>query len=138
MQVRERNKSLSKLIYIIGQFRASTTWGIECNVRVAETYALRIWKMGHVAVCPHLNSRFFHGELPDSTFLEGDLLILSKCDAVLAITGWIRSKGAQNEVKYAKDQNIPVFYSLQGLKLELNKQRKTSHENPIDPSPHIV
>jgi hypothetical protein len=67
--------------------------------------------MGDVAVCPHLNTANFQGALPDQVWLDGDLVLMKKCDAVLLIPGWHRSVGAREEVKVAVEEGIPVCYS---------------------------
>ena len=65
-----------KVIYVAGPFRAATTWKIEQNCRLAEELALEVWKLGCAAICPHINSRFFQSECPDSVWREGDLEII--------------------------------------------------------------
>lgn len=67
-----------KLIYLAGPFRATTGWGIEQNVRRAEVVALELWKMGVAVLCPHANTRMFHGEAPDELWLEGTMEMLRR------------------------------------------------------------
>ncbi|MCG8435902.1 MAG: hypothetical protein MJA83_17910 [Gammaproteobacteria bacterium] len=43
-----------KIVYIAGPFRAKTPWRVEQNIRKAESWALHVWKMGAVAVCPQV------------------------------------------------------------------------------------
>jgi len=98
-----------KIIYIAGPFRGPTHWAITQNIRAAEYYALEVWKMGGIALCPHLNTRNFQGELPDEAWLEGDLVMLEKCDAVLMCPNSINSAGATAERQHADRKGIPVF-----------------------------
>ena len=65
-----------KVIYVAGKFRGHNAWEIEQNIRKAEEVALQIWQNGAACICPHANTRFFDGVLPDKTFLDGDLDIL--------------------------------------------------------------
>jgi nucleoside 2-deoxyribosyltransferase len=104
-----------KLVYIAGPFRAANAWEVEQNIRKAEALALEVWKLGAAVVCPHTNTRFFDGALPDATFLAGDLEILSRCDAVLMVDGWEQSRGAVAESVFATDKGIRVFTSLADL-----------------------
>jgi len=103
------------IVYIAGPFRGHTPWDIEQNIRRAEELALECWRHGYAVVCPHTNTRFFHRAAPDSSFLEGDLSIMKRCDAVLMVEGWERSAGAREEERVARERNIPVFLTLKGL-----------------------
>lgn len=104
-----KNRLRRPVVYIAGPYRAPTPWGIEQNVRRAETAALAVWKSGAVALCPHLNTRHFQHELPDERWLEGDLDLLERCDAVLFIEGWLNSEGSKVEHAYAEHIGLPVF-----------------------------
>jgi nucleoside 2-deoxyribosyltransferase len=48
-------------------------------------------------------------------WMEFDIAWLSKCDALLRLEG--ASKGADREVDYAVKNNIPVFYTIESLKM---------------------
>jgi nucleoside 2-deoxyribosyltransferase len=108
-----------KVVYVAGPFRASTGWGIEENVRYAELHALHVWRAGAACLCPHMNSRHFNGVLPDKTFLDGDLELLLRCDAVLLLPNWAESDGTIDEVIFAIRHGIPVFQYFVSLKLWL-------------------
>jgi hypothetical protein len=107
------------LVYIAGPFRGKTAYQVRLNIREAEAAALRVWKCGMVAICPHLNTANFTGELPDQAFLDGDLAILSRCDAVLLTSEWKRSAGAISEYEYAQENDIPVFHNIGDLTARL-------------------
>ena len=42
-----------RLVYIAGPYRATTPWGIRCNIRNAEDLAAKVNEAGMAAVCPH-------------------------------------------------------------------------------------
>lgn len=111
-----------KVIYVAGPFRADNAWDIEQNVRRAEELGLAVWRLGAAAIIPHTNSRFFSGAAPDSVWLEGDLAILAKCDAVILTETWRRSAGARAEEQYARELGLPVFRNLRELALWLDGQ----------------
>lgn len=100
-----------KLIYVAGPFRGANSWEIERNIRRAETLALKVWQTGAACICPHANTRFYQGTAPDTIWLNGDLEIVKRCDAVLATSDWEESVGATAEVNFAKQRGIPVFYA---------------------------
>jgi hypothetical protein len=114
---------LKPVIYIAGPFRAPSTampgqqnsWGIHQNVTRAMELSLQVWGLGAVGLCPHGNTFCFQNALSDDIWLEGDLALLAKCDAVIVTPDWERSSGARAEVKFAEDHGIPVFATLPEL-----------------------
>lgn len=103
-----------KVIYIAGKYRDTRgEWHIRENIRTAEKAAQMVWQWGGVALCPHKNTAFFGGlpGCPDSVWLEGDLELLKRCDAVWAISNFHDSSGALAEIAYARRNNIPILYS---------------------------
>jgi len=98
------------LVYIAGPYRASTEWGIKQNIRSAEAVALKYWKLGYAVICPHKNTSFLGGTLPDSAWLKGDLAILARCDVIVMAPGWIDSEGARAELRFAELHDLEVIY----------------------------
>jgi nucleoside 2-deoxyribosyltransferase len=105
-----------KLIFISGPFRARTAWDIECNIRRAEELALEVWRLGHPAICPHSNTRFFQDAAPDEVWLDGYIEMLRRCDAMILTEDWEQSSGTLAERAYAIEHGIPVFTDLTSLK----------------------
>ena len=105
-----------KVIYVAGKYRDERgEYWVRQNILMAEEYALLVWKCGGVALCPHKNTSGFGGAITargDDVWLEGDLELISRCDAVWAIPDWENSSGAVKEVEFAKARNIPVLYHL--------------------------
>lgn len=106
-----------KLIYLSGPYRSSFgEHGVWSNIMAAREAAIDVWKMIAVPICPHLNTMLMGGaihsnvELEVKLFLEGDCEIISRCDAVLMLPGWERSKGSNIERDFALKKDIPVFY----------------------------
>lgn len=98
-----------KVVYVAGPFRAANQWQQFQNIRRAETLAFEVWRLGAVAICPHLNTAHFQDALPDKVWLDGDLEIVRRCDAVVLVAGWERSQGAKLEKQLAHELGIPVF-----------------------------
>lgn len=123
-----------KCVYIAGPFRGDNAWEVENNIRRAETLALQVWRLGAAAICPHANTRFFSGTLPDVDWLTGDLEILRRCDAVIVTDDWRRSEGARAEVAEAYNRGLPVFTHITPLEewlrvqVEADASRKTQAE----------
>jgi hypothetical protein len=79
-------------------------------VKVAD----KLWKLGYLPFCPH-QSWFWQQVCPHDhkDWIEYDLPFVAICDAVLRIPGI--SKGADMEVAFAQNHNIPVYYSIREL-----------------------
>lgn len=101
-----------KLVYIAGPYTGKTPWQVEKNIRRAEDLAASVWARGHVGVCVHTMCRHFVGVAPEDVFIEGDLVLLERCDAMLLVEGWEDSKGTQNEVVWCRDNGMPYFEDL--------------------------
>ena len=110
-----------RVVYVAGPYRAANAWDIEQNVRCAEEAALGVWRAGAAALCPHTMTRYYQGVLPDRTWLEGDLEMLTRCDALLLVDGWEKSLGTQDELALAVGLDIPVFTSLEPLRAWLKE-----------------
>jgi hypothetical protein len=83
--------------------------------------------MGGVPHVPHGNTAFMDGaDIPDGVFLEGDLEILRRCDAILMLKNWRQSAGARGEHQRAKDLELPIFHEgkLADLRKWLRAQAK--------------
>lgn len=108
-----------KVVYVAGKFRGPHHWAIAENIRAAERVAIEVWRMGHAAVCPHANTIHFQEAVPDQVFLDGDLAILDRCDALVTVDNWTDSVGARAEVAHAITRSIPVFHELDALRIWL-------------------
>ena len=108
------------LVYIAGAYQGLTWTGIEENIYKARQVAIQVWRAGHIAICPHLNTALFDRE-PDlihlsvDDYANRDLQILSFCDAVVLVDNWQTSAGAKKEKIYAQTLGIPVFISVDEL-----------------------
>ncbi len=111
-----------RVIYLAAPFRALTPWRIAENVRRAERLALSVWKLGAACLCPHGNTQHFQGECPDQVWLDGDLELMGRCDAVLMGEGWEDSIGAMWEREVALKGGMPVFANLDDLAAWLGEE----------------
>ena len=107
--------AIMKLVYVVGPYRAPCEWEVLQNIRRAEEVALRVWTAGAACICPHKNTAFFGGAAEDSVWLEGDLEMVRRSDALVCVEGWNRSTGASGEVALARQMKIPVFEQFEDL-----------------------
>lgn len=127
-------KRLVPLVYVAGPYRAATEWGLVKNIRKAEELALRVWSSGAACICPHKNVAHYGGAVQpgpgvdDEIWLNGDLEMLRRCDAVLLTDNWESSKGATAEAEFANSIGIPVFLSFDVFEAWLKNE--LAEENP--------
>jgi hypothetical protein len=119
------NNPTSLLILVAGPYRSGTNDDparMRANLRVLEAAALPLYRAGHIPMI---------GEWVALPLLEvagstriGDALwedivypvahrLLSKCDGVLRLPG--PSKGADNDVRVARERGIPVYHRLEDV-----------------------
>ena len=106
-----------KVVYVAGKYRDTRgEWYVMQNIRKAECVAINIWKFGGVAICPHMNTRFFGGTLPDEVWLNGDLELIRRSDALFLMRNAVDSSGAQKEAEFAKMLGIPILKDIVQLR----------------------
>lgn len=102
-----------KLIYVAGPYRGKGDNDVWQHIMAARYWARCLWEKGWAVFCPHTNTLFMDGpEIPVASFLDGDLEILRRCDAVFMVPGWEGSKGASAERDRADELLLPVYYDL--------------------------
>lgn len=109
------------IIYISGAYSADSKEGVEDNILLAEFFALKIWNMGHSAMCPHLNTKLFEQKgckAEHSHYLDFDMRMLCACEAIFMLPNWETSKGAKMELELAKRIGMPIFYDIEAVPTE--------------------
>lgn len=116
-------------IYVAGPI---TVGNQAVNVRRAVDACEELFQLGYAPYCPHL-SFFWEYVAPHShaEWLDYDFSWLFVCDAVLRLPG--ESKGADQEVEYAKRNGIPVFNSIQDLAPEVSMHQGTAQRGQLYP-----
>jgi len=97
------------IIYVSAPY---TLGNLIINVKNACEAGNLLLDKGHVPLIPHLMMLWeLHSPKPYSEWMRICLALLGKCDALLRLEGF--SKGADIEVKIAKEAGIPVYFNLQ-------------------------
>lgn len=100
------------LLYVAGPYRSPKMDGVFENIYRARSVAKKLWAMGAAVLTPHMNTAFLDGavaEGDDDVWLEGDLEMLRRCDALVLVPGWEASKGTAAERAFALAHDLPVF-----------------------------
>ncbi len=93
------------LVYLAGPFtKPDPVENTHRMIQIADA----LWELGVVPVVPHL-TLFWHFLRPRSyqEWLDYDLQIMARCDAVLRVPG--ESQGADGEVAEARAHGLPVI-----------------------------
>jgi len=120
-----------KVVYVAGKYRGKTHDGrsyseIHANIMTAREWAIRIIDLGGcITLTPHLNSMHMEldGKNDPEFWYEADLELLKRCNAIFLIPNWRDSRGAIAEAEFAKANQIPVFESLEHLRVWLEKSQ---------------
>ncbi len=101
-----------KIVYLASAYRSARgEYGVTEHINAALPVARAIWKLGLACICPVLNTAHFGGcDVPDEVWLAGDFAILRRLDAIVMHENSEASEGAQQELKVARNEGLPVFY----------------------------
>lgn len=98
-----------KLVYIAGPISSAPIHNLK--------KAIDVWKQlydnGFVCIVPHLQSTIELIYPIGEKWYEYDLHLLYSCDLLFRIEG--KSPGADLEVEFAKENDIPVYYDIEEL-----------------------
>lgn len=106
-------RRIKKVIYISGPYRSATEYGVHRNIQEAELYAALFWEAGYTALCPHKNTAYFSGLVPDENFLEGALELMRRSDALFLPPTWRASEGTVLEREEAERILLPIIFSVE-------------------------
>ena len=91
-----------------------TKGDVAVNVHNAFKVADELASLGYFPYVP-IWTHFWHlvSPHPYEFWIKMDLEFIKRCDCILRIGG--ASKGADNEIEFAKSIGIPVYYSIEEL-----------------------
>lgn len=98
------------LIYVAGPIRPKNGQTIEGNIQRAKEIAYSLWSDGFAVICPHSNTDLTQETDWAMPWLNGDLEMVARCDAVVVCPGWETSEGTKIEIGFAESRGIPVSY----------------------------
>lgn len=102
----------AEVIYLSGPYSGKTPEEIDANIAEAEQIAAELWLKGFTCLCPHKNTAHFERicpQIPYERYMEGDLLLVERSDAMVMMPKWRASKGAPRERAHALQLGIPVY-----------------------------
>lgn len=116
------------IVYIAGPLSGSSAWKRQCNRRNALALSLEVHKAGFAFICVHAWGTTFWEEIDEESALAADFELVSRCDAVLLVDGWERSRGTAREIVHAHQTFVPVFTRLE----DLQRWARRDDFDPVD------
>lgn len=100
------------LIYVAGPMSKGP---LELNIRSAMDVGRELFEVGAFPVIPHLYCFFqiVHSRGYED-WMRFDFELIKRCDGLFRMDGY--SPGADREVEFAKQRDIPVFYHVEKVK----------------------
>lgn len=110
-------------VYIAGPYTAGDGRSEQDNVSEAIYVAERITEMGLTPFVPHLY-HYWDAKYPHEYlfWICQTLPWVEVCDAVYRTPGW--SKGADQEVQFARRLGKPVFFTMDDLMARVNNEQE--------------
>lgn len=98
-------------IYIAGKYSGDNVIDILNNIREGIKVSAKFMKQGHNPFCPWLDHQFqFFEDLKVEDYYRYSMAWLEVSDKVYVLRGSEKSIGTQNEIRRAKQLNIPIEY----------------------------
>jgi len=106
----------TRLLFISGPYHGATPWDREVNIYNAKALGVRVIKETNMfPIIPQANTACFDGLAPDARFLAGTLALMLRCDGVLMMPDWKKSKGARAEERMAQHMGILIAYTFEEI-----------------------
>lgn len=110
-----------KRIYVAGPYSASNIVKVLDNIREGMRESLEVLLAGYSPFVPWFDFHFQlmlreNETLSVEDYYEYSIAWLDVSDAMLVLPGYETSKGTLKEIERANELSIPIFYSLEDLK----------------------
>jgi len=109
------------LVYVIGAYSGN----IEENIEKAENVSISLIRNGYHVITPHKNTAGYEKYqnnllapglyITYQTWIEMDLNIMSRCDAVYVMDNVSESNGSKIEIEYAKKLGLKFLDKEDGI-----------------------
>lgn len=104
-------------VYVAGAYNSDTVMGVLNNMNKGIRLSTLVLLKGFSPFCPWLDYQFQlnlreNEELTISDYYNYSIEWLKVSDVVLLVPGWEKSKGTLDEIRIAKELNIPIFETI--------------------------
>lgn len=110
-----------RMIYVAGKYSGETYSEVDDNIKKAEKVSIKLLEAGWCVITPHKNYAHYEQyravseKLDYRFFMKCDMEILSRCDALFAMTNSKDSPGAKEELYFAHEKGIHIYYEIDGI-----------------------
>ena len=113
-----------KRVYVAGSYSANNVISVLENIRKGIRAGLDVLLLGYAPFVPWLDYHFQlmlqgNEKLTVDDYYQYSLAWLEASDAMYVLPGYENSKGTMNEIGRAQELEIPVYFDLMDLKLNL-------------------
>lgn len=110
-------KKKSKRVYVAGSYSADNVITVLNNIHKGTKVSVELLKKGYIPFCPWLDYQFqfYDMTLTVEDYYRYSIGWLEVSDVLLVLPNAENSRGTQNEIKRAKELNIPIVYSIKQL-----------------------
>jgi hypothetical protein len=113
-----------KRVYVAGAYNANNVISVLDNMRKGMRASLDILLLGYAPFCPWLDYHFQlmlreNEKLTVDDYYKYSIAWLEVAETVYVIPGYQNSKGTAAEIKRAKELNIPIYFDLMELRLNI-------------------
>lgn len=98
------------VIYLAGALRGKNKREKRRNMRRAERWAERLWRMGFAVYSPHLNSGWLDTPETDPHVIPANIQLMLMCDITVVMPNWENSTGTKEEINQCRINMQPVVY----------------------------
>lgn len=98
------------VIYLAGALRGKNKREKKRNMRRAERWAERLWRMGFAVYSPHLNSGWLDTPETDPHVIPANIQLMLMCDITVVMPKWENSTGTKEEINQCKINMQSVVY----------------------------
>jgi len=108
------------VVYVAGLFSNGDTLPQkeqDKNRVILRYYSLLFTKKGYSVISPIENFQWAYdlGLLTYDDVIDSDLAVIAKCDYIFFVPGWEDGHGTVIEHKFAKENDIPIWYEVPKL-----------------------
>jgi hypothetical protein len=108
-----------KRVYVAGPYSGGNVLDVLRNIGRGERVCAELFSLGYAPFCPW-HDKSFVMDRPDDEFTVDKFykysiawLVVSDC--MLVLDGWEGSKGTVGEIRIAKLNGIPIYFSIKDL-----------------------
>lgn len=116
----------SSIIYVAGKYDDTNVMGVFRNINEGIQLCKDLFLRGYKPFCPWIDFHFILAMSPDELaitskqhFLDYSLAFLQISKAMLVLPNWTESRGTQEEIAFANDLSIPVYYDKESFYREI-------------------